>query len=177
MDRPSPHDPAGQYNTLADCEGWHSICFADLNFASAKLNALLAIWRGLADENQIPKRKDLTPQRLRAYLSDIAIYERVTELDGRERWRARVMGAKFSSVMGNYNGKFFDEVIPAKFLKRWYAAPNATLAARVPLRFVSRSETADKGFITGEYLMAPLIGDDGGLNTVLSAGEFGPTFR
>jgi len=176
MDRPPPHDPAGAYNALADLEGWHSICFADLNFASAKLNTLLAIWRGASHESAIPLRKDLTPQKLRTHLSDIAIYERLTELDGHERWRVRVMGAKFTSVMGSYNGKFFDEVIPAKFLKRWYAAPNATLATRVPLRFVSRSETAGKGFITGEYLMAPLVGDDGALNTVLSAAEFGPTF-
>lgn len=176
MDRPLLHDPAGTYNTLADREGWHSICFGDLNFASAKLNALLAIWREAAHDDAIPSRKALTPQKLRAYLSDIAIYERSTGLDGGERWRARVMGEKFTSIMGNYNGKFFDEAMPAKFLNRWYAAPNAVLAARVPMRFVSRSETAGKGFITGEYLVAPLIGDDRVLNTVLSAAEFGPTF-
>ncbi|HVU20320.1 MAG TPA: PAS domain-containing protein [Rhizomicrobium sp.] len=164
------------YNALANREGWHSICFAEAAFASAKLNALLAIWRGLPAEDGIPRRKDLTPQMLRAYLTDIAIYERVVGPDGRPHWRVRVMGGKFTEVLGDFNGKYFDEVLPPQHRARWRAAPEAVLSARAPLRFVSRSETAGKGFITGEYLMAPLRGDNDALNTVLSAGVFGPTY-
>ena|ERR1700749_580316 len=165
-----------EYNALAEREGWHSICFTDTHFSGAKLDALLAIWRNLPAADGIPRRKDLTPQLLRAHLAEIAIYERLAGADGRARWRARIMGAKFTEVLGDFHGKFFDEAMAPQFLKRWQAAPEAVLKARAPLRFVSRSETADKGFITGEYLMAPLIGDDGGLNAVLSAAEFRPTY-
>ncbi|HTT99297.1 MAG TPA: PAS domain-containing protein [Rhizomicrobium sp.] len=176
MDRSTPLEACGIYNALADREGWHSICFADASFSNAKLNALLSLWRGLPAQDGIPRRRDLTPQLLRAYLTDIAIYERLICPDGRERWRVRVMGGKFGEVLGDFNGKYFDEAVPPQHRARWQAAPEAVLAARTPLRFVSRSETADKGFITGEYLMAPLLGDNDVLNTVLSAGAFGPTY-
>jgi hypothetical protein len=176
MDYASPLEASVVYNALADREGWHSICFADTSFSSTRLNALLSIWQGLPREDGIPRRRDLTPQMLRAYLTDVAIYERLAGPDGRERWRVRVMGGKFTEVLGDFNGKYFDEAVPAQHRARWQAAPEAVLGARSPLRFVSRSETADKGFITGEYLMAPLRGDNDALNTVLSAGAFGPTF-
>jgi hypothetical protein len=176
MDRSPPLESCAIYNALADQKGWHSICFADTTFANPKLNALLAIWRGLPAGDGVPRRRDLTPQVLRAYLTDVAIYERLTGPDGRERWRVRVMGGKFTEVLGDFNGRYFDEAVPPQHLERWRAAPEIVLHARAPLRFVSRSETADKGFITGEYLMAPLLGDNDALNTVLSAAAFSPTF-
>ena len=133
---------------------------------------MLEIWNWLATENGVPRRKSLTPRLLRTHLANVAIYECVE--DG--RWRARLMGQRFTEVLGNFAGKFFDEVMTPSLVTRWHAAPQAAIDARVPLRFVSRSETAGKGHITGEYLVAPLAGDDGDVNTVLSCGIFGATF-
>jgi hypothetical protein len=166
---------AGRYNSLAQSEGWHSICFSVSTFEHPELNALLSIWRNLAKDAGIPRRKDLTPQLLRAHLASIAIYEQHAAPDRSVRYRVRVMGVRFTSVLGNLNGKYFDEAVPRQHLARWHAAPDAVIAARAPLRFISRSETANKDFITGEYLVAPLIGDSGEVNTVLSAAAFGPT--
>jgi hypothetical protein len=87
------------------------------------------------------------------------------------------MGQRFTEVLGNYIGKFFDEAMTPEQAFRWAAAPRAALLAHAPLRFVSRSETAGKGHITGEYLLAPLLGDDETANTVLSCGFFGPTHK
>jgi len=171
----SPLESAAEYNALANREGWHSICFAEAIFANKKLDALLTIWKGLPAEQGVPRRKDMTPQLLRSYLTDIAVYERLSGDERRQRWRVRVMGGKFAEVLGDFNGRYFDEAVPPQHLARWRAAPEAVLKARAPLRFVSRSETANKSFITGEYLVAPLLGDDGMLNTVLSAAAFSPT--
>ena len=87
----------------------------------------------------------------------------------------RVIGARYSAVLGDFGTEYFDETVPPKFLKRWHAAPNAVIAAGAPLRFVSRTETVDKPFLTGEYVMAPLIGDGGEVDTVISGAAFGPT--
>lgn len=171
----SPSDVADSYNALARAQGWRSTCSATLEFESRALRDLLTIWRRLAAP--IPRRRDLTPRMLRAHLADIAIYERSRGEDGRERYRVRVMGARFGSVMGDFGGKFFDEAIPPQFLARWNAAPDAVLEAGAPLRFVSRSETAGKAFITGEYLLAPLTSDGGAADTVISGVVFGPTIR
>lgn len=168
-------DAATRYNALAHQEGWHSFCSAAAVFENERLCQLFALWKKLAEAAGIPRRRDLTPQLLRPFLADIAIYERTALIDGSLRYRVRVMGARVTEMLGNYNGKFFDEAIPPHFRKRWRAAPEATLEARAPLRFISRVETAEKAFITGEYLMAPLIGDDGALNTVLTGAAFGPT--
>jgi hypothetical protein len=175
MDSEHARDTSTRYNALAQREGWHSFCSVGLTFESEKLNALHGVWKALAAENGIPSRKSLTPQVLRAHLADIAIYERTEAIDGNVRWRIRIMGDRMCAVLGNFNGKFFNEIAPPKSLRRWHAAPDAALEARVPLRFVSRSETAGKGYLTGEYFVAPLTGDDGGLNTVLSGAAFGPT--
>ena len=169
-----PHDAAAAYNRLAKEEGWQSTCHAALTFQRQELCELLEIWHGLAHADRLPRRKDLTPNLLRAYLPNISVYEFVEAGDER-RWRARVMGTRFNEVLGDFTGKFFEDAMPARLARRWNAAPDATLAARAPLRFVSRSETANKGYITGEYLMAPLLGDDAAANTVLSCGFFGST--
>ena len=174
MTHDQARDAATRYNALAQRAGWHSFCSVAVTFESEALNDLHAIWKVLAG-NSIPARKSLTPQTLRAHLADVAIYERTEALDGNSRWRIRVMGDHMSAVLGNFNGKFFDEVVTPEFLPRWRASPDIALEARVPLRFISRSETSGKAYLTGEYLMAPLIGDDGGLNTVLSGAAFGPT--
>jgi hypothetical protein len=169
-----PHEAATAYNKMAMDRGWKSVCHAALTFQRPELCELLDIWHGLIRHDRLPSRKDLTPRILRAHLPNVAIYERVTA-GARERYRARVMGQRFTEVLGNYIGKFFDEAMPPELAMRWESAPRAALLAQAPLRFVSRSETAGKGHITGEYLLAPLLGDDETANTVLSCGFFGPT--
>jgi len=171
----SPADAADRYNALAKAQGWRSTCHAALEFKAHALSDLLAIWRRIAPPDGIPRRKELTPRMLRAHLTDIAIYERSRSADGRERYRMRVIGARYSSVIGDFGTKYFDETVPAKFLRRWHAAPNTVIEAGAPLRFVSRTETVDKPFITGEYMMAPLLGDGGEIDTVISGAAFGPT--
>jgi hypothetical protein len=175
MNAPFNLHPADTYNALAEREGWQSRCYRTLVFQHPQIQALLEICVLAAETGGIPRRKDLGPQRLRGHLADVAIYERLTEASGHPRYRARVMGERFAAVMGNFSGRYFDEAIPAQFLKRWYAAPDTILAAKEPLRFISRSETAGKGYMTGEYLMCPLSGDDGTVNTVLSSAIFEAT--
>ena len=168
--------PVESYNALAQREGWQSRCYTSLTFKQPQTQKLLDIWRALAAEaHGIPRRKDLTPQKLRAHLADIGIYERLSDAHERPRYRARVMGARFGAVLGNFTGRYFDEVVPPQFLKRWHAAPDTVLAAKEPLRFISRSETAGKGFMTGEYLMCPLLGNDGMTSAVLSSTIFEAT--
>jgi hypothetical protein len=72
--------------------------------------------------------------------------------------------------MGDLTGKFLDEAIAPQFLPRWYAALDAVLEARVPLRFLSRSDTMDKKFLLGEFFEAPLLSDSGEADLVLAAG-------
>jgi hypothetical protein len=109
---------------------------------------------------------------VKAYLRDVAIYERTVTEEGRSRYRVRLMGTTFAETMGDLTGKYLDEAIPESFLPRWYAALDAALDAGVPLRFVARSDTAGKSYLVAEYFEAPLLDDNGVANMILACSHF-----
>jgi len=164
-------EPGAKFNAASSAEGWPGLCDHTLAFRRPELAAMNALWHQLAGDASIPKRTDMTPRLLKDHLPHIAIYERVTA--GEEhRYRARLMGTQFAQVMGDLTGKFIDSVIPPQFLPRWTAALDAVLDGGVPLRFVSRSDTANKSFLVGEFFEAPLLTDDGSMSLVIADAIF-----
>jgi len=160
-----------RYNARARAEGWASLCDAALDFQRLEFRVLMATWRGFASRG-LPSRKDFTPRSLKSLLRNVAIYERV--VNGRSRWRVRLMGTAFSDVMGDLTGKYLDEAIPAEHLPRWTAALDAAIEAGAPLRFVGRADSVGQSFLVGEYFEAPILSDDGQPNLILAAGLFAP---
>jgi hypothetical protein len=175
MDRIGQSEPGAQYNALARAEGWAGLCDATLAFRRPELAAMLALWRGqIKDGAAAPYRHAMTPKLLKQHLPNIAIYERVQPAQGTHRYRVRIMGTKFSSVMGDLTGKFIDEAVPPQFHSRWYSALDAVLDAGVPLRFLSRSDTTGKPFLYGEFLEAPLLAPDGSMSMIFAASIYTP---
>jgi hypothetical protein len=162
---------AAEFNAAALQNGWASLCDATLNFAHSDLVKLLALWRMEAGEAGIPPRRAMSARLLKSFLRDIALYERIGEGPGR-RYRIRLMGTAFAQILGDFTGKFVDEAVSAEFTPRWHAALDATLGAKAPLRFVAREDTNQMTFLTGEFLSAPLLADDGRANLVLSAARY-----
>jgi hypothetical protein len=174
MDRIEQSEPGAQYNALARGEGWAGLCDATLAFRRPELAAMLALWREQIKEGAAPHRHCMTPKLLKQHLPHIAIYERVQPEHGKHRYRVRIMGTKFAQVMGDFTGKFIDEVVPAPFQERWYAALDAVIDSGVPLRFLSRSDTSGKPFLYGEYLEAPLLASDGSMSMIFAASIYTP---
>jgi hypothetical protein len=162
---------AADYNRAAREGGWHSLCDATLQFAHPALIKLLQLWRSEAGETGIPLRRTMSPRLLKTVLRDVALYQRIGEGAGR-RYRIRLMGTAFATVLGDLTGKFVDEAVPAEFVVRWHASLDATLGTRAPLRFVGREDTKGLTFLTGEFFSAPMIGDDGQANLVLAAARY-----
>ncbi len=173
MDRGDNSEPGAQFNAQSLAQGWAGLCDRTLAFRRPELAALGALWRQVAGSAPIPKRADLAPRTLKEHLPNVAIYERVV-VDDVRRYRVRLMGTRFAQVMGDFTGKFIDSVLPPEFVVRWNAALDAVLESGVPLRFVSRSDTAGKPFLVGEFFEAPLLADDGTMNLVIAAGIFTP---
>lgn len=163
---------ADAYNALAVREGWPSICDHTLAFEQPELAAVLAVWRQAAGAKSLPTRADISPRLLKRFLKDAAIYERVTAESGACRYRVRVIGMAFAAVMGDITGKFVDDVVGPTFVSRWNSSLDATISAGAPLRFLGRSDTANKSFLVAEYFSAPLIGRDGTPSMVLGVGRF-----
>jgi hypothetical protein len=171
MGYPSNLEPGAKYNAMCLAEGWAGLCDRTLAFRRPELAAMGALWRQVAGNDPVPKRADISPRSLKDHLPNVAIYERL-KVEGRYSYRVRLMGTQFARVMGDLTGKFLDHALPPQFVPRWHAALDAVLESGVPLRFVSRSDTANKSYLVGEYFEAPLLGDDGAMNLVIAAGIF-----
>ncbi|MGN6148355.1 MAG: PAS domain-containing protein [Rhizomicrobium sp.] len=166
--------PGERYTQMAQENGWVGLCDPTLNFRAPELLELCRQWHELKGSGEIPKRADFTPRVLKNSLPHLAIYECVNCPKLGKRYRVRLMGTRFADVMGDLTGKFVDEAVAPQFLPRWYAALDAVLEARAPLRFLSRSDTMDKKFLLGEFFEAPLLSDSGEPSLVLAAGIYSP---
>jgi hypothetical protein len=173
MDQDSAAAPGVKFNTLSLAQGWPGLCDPTLAFRRPELAAMGALWRKMAGDAPVPKRADMSLRVLKDHLANVVIYERLNH-QKTHCYRVRLMGTQFAQVMGDLTGKFVDEAIPPEFLSRWQAALDAVLESGVPLRFVSRSDTANKAFLVGEFFEAPLLADDGSMNLVIAAGIFTP---
>ena len=162
---------ADDYNERAKTNDWAAFCDASVTFSHPDLRRLLGLWRKQA-KGGIPLRRDMTPRVLKGFLQDIAICERVVGDGGERRWRVCQQGAWFAQILGDFNGKFLDEVLPPHLQPRWQVALDATLTDRVPLRFLGRTDANAMSFLNGEYFVAPLIADDGSASFILASGRF-----
>jgi hypothetical protein len=166
--------PGARYMKMAQENGWVGFCDPSLAFRAPELLELANQWQQVKGPAGIPRRADFTPRVLKHCLPHVAIYERAICAKIGTRYRVRVMGTRFAGAMGDLTGKFIDEAIAPQFLPRWYAALDSVLEARVPLRFLSRSDTMDKKFLLGEFFEAPLLNDEGQADLVLAAGFHSP---
>jgi hypothetical protein len=167
---------AEQFNAKARAGGWGGFCDPHLAFEYPGLCSVLTLWREKTGTRRVPARGDFSLRCLKNVLGDVAIYERVPAPSGRPRYRVRLMGTYFAETMGDLTGKFLDESVPGHFLPRWYAALDAAFDAGGPLRFVARSETANKAYLVAEYFQAPMTDETGETSLVLAASHFGPNF-
>jgi hypothetical protein len=173
MDSGGHLEPGAEFNAMALAQEWAGLCDPTLAFRRPELAAMAAFWRQTAGDAPVPRRADMKVSSLKAHLPHVVIYERIVVGSAR-RYRVRLMGTQFAQVMGDLTGKFIDEAIAPQFLSRWNAALDAVLDAGVPLRFISRSDTANKSFLVGEFFEAPLLSDGGSMNLVIAAGIFTP---
>ena len=167
---------ANGFNATAARQGWPVLCDATCEFTSSKLHEFLSLWRGIADNDRIPFRREMTARLLQPFMRSIALYERVAGEDGSRRWRVRLMGSTVVRFLGELTGKFLDEVVPEKFLPRWHAMGDVTLAIGLPARFLVRSDTFDKPYLVAEYFFAPLRADDRAASMVLMVGCYDGKF-
>ncbi|MGC9955100.1 MAG: PAS domain-containing protein [Rhizomicrobium sp.] len=161
---------AAAFNDWAKAQGWPSLCDPDLAFESEALTDLLAIWRKQAGTEAIPQRSRMSARALKHHLGHVAILERVA--DGPARYRVRLMGTRITQLVGEMQGKFLEEVVPAGVLPRWYCALNLTLAEGRPLRFVTRVDFGTLDFLQAEILLVPLLEESDTPSLVLGGASF-----
>lgn len=153
------------FDEWAKAHNWPARCDPSLDFESAALKDLLAIWRALGGDTGIPHRNKFSAKILKPYLGNISIMERTC--DAVARYRVRLLGTRLSHILGEMQGKYLDEVLNPEVAAHWKARLDVTLGENRPMRFVSRVDARELYFLRSETLWAPLSGDDETTHLVL----------
>jgi Uncharacterized protein conserved in bacteria len=149
------------------------------HFRNPRLADALLFWRENTSPGSIPPRRHFTPQAMRSFLRNVALFERMVQQDGTYRVRARLTGQEFTKVYTEMSGHFIDEIVPDKYLRRWTLLIDAVLGYRRPIRTLAVPEAFDRKHSVVELLLAPLAGDDGepSLVLVVCSFEFGTSWQ
>ena len=164
--------PGEIYNAQARVLGWAGFCDPTLQFDWPKFAKLAQLWHELRGEQALPNRDLMTARRLKDLLPDIAFYERFTGPDGHWRHRVRLEGMHFVRIYGSHTGQVVQDYLAPEHAQRFCMGLNTTLAAMAPLRFLARTDSADKDFVSAEFCTLPLADKDGQAAIVLVAAHF-----
>ena len=143
----------------------------DLQFRRPRLGAALAYWRSRCRNGTMPARSDLDPVDMREFLASVILAEVVAGRRGPEI-RIRLAGTEIEAIFGPITGKPLAEALPPDMVARWALLADAVLAARGPVRFVTRIAYRDQDFVTAEVLAAPLSGDGVGIDMMFAVVQF-----
>jgi len=131
----------------------------DLQFSQPQLGAALAYWRACCRDRTMPARSDLDPVDMRQFLARVLLAEVVAGRHGPEI-RIRLAGTEIEAIFGPMTGKPLGDALPPDMVARWALMAETVLAARRPVRFVTRIAYRGQEFVTAEALAAPLSGND-----------------
>lgn len=166
--------PGEVYNAHALEKGWDARCDAPAAFAWAGFNPLLALWEELRGAGALPPREAMTARRLKDFLRDIALYERIAE-GAAHLWRLRLAGTKFAQVYGENTGRLLRDWLAPDAAFRFQLGLDEVMAAGVPLRFRARTDCGDKKFMSGEFCALPLADSQGRPALVMLCAHFSAT--
>jgi hypothetical protein len=164
--------PGEIYNAQARVQGWAGFCDSTLQFDWPRFAELTQLWQELRDEQALPNRDMMTARRLKDLLPDIALYERFTGPDGHWRHRVRLEGMRFVRIYGSHTGQVVQDYLAPEHANRFCLGLNTTLAAMTPLRFLARTDSADKNYVSAEFCTLPLADRDGQAAIILVSAHF-----
>jgi hypothetical protein len=159
------------YNARAQAKGWASYCDSSLSFHHAPFHTLVGIWHEARGIARLPQRQAMTARRLKDFLPDLALYERL-ETEGGHRHRCRLMGMRVARFYGDHTGKVVQDFMPPQNVMRFCSAIDDTMDAGVPLRFLARTASANTDFLSAEYCLLPLTDAQGKASMVMIAISF-----
>jgi len=160
------------YQAQAAAAGWAALCDPDLHFDWARFKDLVQLWRDLRGDAALPAREAMTARRLKDLLPNIALYERFTAPDGKHRHRVRLEAMRFVRIYGTHTGQVVQDFLSPENAARFGGGLDTTLAAMAPLRFLARTDSADKNFLSAEFCTMPLADNQGRPNMVMICVQF-----
>jgi hypothetical protein len=132
----------------------------DLDFAREPLRKALGYWVSLCKDRTMPRRQELNPYRMRAFLPHVNLVQVVRESPGKPvDYIMTLEGQHTHEVYGAVGRRRLHEVLPPAIEERWRRGFGLVLEAARPARFSSSMHVGGKPWLQGEALVAPL-GDE-----------------
>jgi hypothetical protein len=163
----APLQACGELNALAEAKGWPLRCGCCESFCRSDLQELCDLWRSKA-ANGVPARSAFDMRALKPFARNVTILER-EGTNGAGRYRFRLFGSTLTLLFGEHTGRLLDEMVAPDLLPGWLAFYDAILSCRHPLRIDTFYRTANKGFVKGEILGAPMADESGEVRMILAA--------
>src|ERR1700722_1148841 len=174
MGQPAPVDPAWALDRKALTEGWPFRCDSALNFIKPELNEMRDLWCALAANERAPSRADFDARRLKPFIRNITIIERVPIDAVRWHYRVRLAGSAIAEAVGDHTGRFLEEYLPRESVPRWTATYDAAIEGGQPLRLTAEFIMLRIDHLSGEAFIAPLCDNEGKLTLVIGCIYFKP---
>lgn len=164
-------DPALALNEQAKAEGWPIQFDTLLEFEPGPLLTMREIWRARCRPGRLPTRAEFTLQILKPIVRHVSILE-IENHSGRRRYFYRLVGSAVAARVGEFTGKYADEVLPAPLYRKNAAYFDAVVEHRCPIRVITDFELESVNHTRGDGLVMPLSSDGVTPNMVLTVSEF-----
>jgi hypothetical protein len=149
------------FNRWAARDGWSTRVDGALAFELPMLQDCLAAWTKAAAGKALPLRADMTPRRMKSFLTNVVILDVVRD-GAKTRFRVRVIGSETQRVLGGKAGDFLDDRVEEPFGTRWQKLLKVVLELKAPVRCYGTVDFHNQTYLDAEGFVAPLAGDDGG---------------
>ncbi len=130
---------------------------------------LLRYWSGKRNGELLPGRRDIDPLELPRYLLPRIVLLDVVRLDGRFRFRFRLVGTGYVEVLGrDPTGTFYDEIAAPAQTQVPIDVMNRIVATREPVFFTGPLSLPRKDYSMVKRLGLPLSRDGRTVDMILA---------
>lgn len=144
----------------------------ELVFRCAESSAASAYWQSKLRDRTMPARADIDPIEMRAFLPHVGLIETPDGSTARPDYRITLAGTAIEEVLGPLTGRLLQEAVPPVIARRWRSLYDVVMKEAVALRAVTRVSWADRNYLMGECLAAPLSSDGRHVDTLFIAVGF-----
>jgi hypothetical protein len=132
----------------------------NMRFEREPVKSAFEYWTSLCNGRSMPRRRELSPYRMRAFLPHVNLVQVIREcLAGPTDYIMTLEGQHAHEIYGAVAHRKLHEALPPALEERWRRGFGLALEVARPVRFFSTVHVGGEPRLQGEVLVAPL-GDE-----------------
>lgn len=139
-----------------------------LQIVDARLDDMLAYWKGKRKDGKLPGRADVSPAELVSHLPRLALLNVAGDGRDAKSFNVRLSGTGIDDLLGHdHRGHRLDELLPGTPGKLVAAALTALVTHKRPMRFFAQARLPGNPQAAVEGIALPLVDADSRVNMIL----------